>query len=207
MTGPQDDARPDPDEGRVRDLLADLGSSGAHSPGAVPDHVARRLDSALAGLPSLAGTAPTAVHRPRRRAGLLAAAAAVVVVVGGGGLVLGQGGGPMGAGDSASSESAAGGSTADGAAAGAPALTSDTLRRDVRRVLAQERSAARGTTADTTLEQLGCTAPDGPGETRAVTLDGEPAVLLLRQTGDGATSAQVWSCDGGRVLARTRLPG
>ncbi|SDS87893.1 hypothetical protein SAMN04488570_2930 [Nocardioides scoriae] len=251
MTGPHDgtpgevpEDLTDPDERRVRDLLADLGSGGAHAPGPVPADVAARLDAALdpaldaaldagpaaSGTPASSGADATVTplqgRRPRRRAGLLAAAAAVVVLVGGGALVLGRGDPLGGAGGSSQSSADSSGSSrsdagseagSDGgstggsseqpeaARGGVPDLGADTLRRDVRRLVDADRSTLRGAGPDTGLDQTGCAAPDRPGRARAVTLDGTPAVLLVRTLPDGTTAAQVWSCEGDRVLAGTRF--
>lgn len=194
-----DPAGPDPEQDRVRALLADLGTDGAHPPGPVPDDVAARLDATLADLAAPPATAVPGRHRGR---GLLVAAAVVLVVGAGGVTTAGLVGGSQDETATSGSESA-GGSAEESlrAPATAPELGRAGFDADVAALLAM-RSAdeqARPSLAP-------CTPPPGRGTLVPVRFEGQPAVLVARPARGSRQVVEAWTCDGSRVLATTRVP-
>ena len=213
------------EEEQVRRALAATAAAERPADGErVPPEVAARLDDVLAELvegrrPAAerhAGLGDLAARRrtARRWPGLLVAAAAVVVVVGAGGIVAHGGFGSGGSGQSASS---AGGSAQDKSAPqdlavvpSDPALHRDGFAAEVRRLAGSPALAdgADGSPPPSTGRGAVCARPDaGPGDAvLPVTLDGQPATLVLGPVTAGTRVAQVHSCDDpGRVLLRQRV--
>ncbi|WP_027861154.1 hypothetical protein [Marmoricola sp. URHB0036] len=227
---------PEPDreqEERVRALLADLGA--APDAAAVPPDVAARLDETLAGLVAEREQTPANVVPLRRRwAPRAAAAAAAVIVLGAGGVAAANLGVFDGtARDTSSADTSAGGSSAeslDGTTTTAPepttapnALSAQLPRvraasfdADVARLL-QRRAPARDDAPNQRKSELGsgsgeaaATCP-GPrtshgSTTTPVLYDGTPAVLVVHPARAGERLVEAWSCGGGRVLDRARVP-
>ena len=218
------------EDARIRSLL-----SSARASEEVPDDVAARLDSVLADLAAdrdaeRAHADHPAGSRPRWRRGRVVLAAAVGVgVLGLAAVNLPQlSGGFQGAGDGSSdksSERAAtatqgkSGSGAEQPSASAPQATSrlstDTFRRDVRRLLAagadtRQLAPSSGTSGRTgdELASGACAASPEPGVVRSseVLLDGKLALLEVFAARDGARVVRVVSCDGVQTLASTRIP-
>ncbi len=203
-TEPQPD-EPDPEQARMRALLADLGTDGAHPPGPVPDDVAARLDATLADLtaPAAAAAAAPVRHRDRHRGRGLLVAAAVVLVVGAGGVTTaGLVGGS--ADETATSGGESAGSSADESrrAPGAvPELRRTSFTTDVAALLASRTAdeQARPSLAP-------CASPPGRGTLVPVRFEGQPAVLVARPAQDSRQVVEAWTCDASRVLATTRVP-
>ena len=219
------------EDARIRSLL-----SSARASEQVPDDVAARLDSVLADLAADRDAERTdADHaagsrRPRLRRGRVVLAAAVGVgVLGLAAVNLPQlSGGFQGAGDGSSDKSSGraatatdgkSGSGADEPSASAPEATSrlstDTFRRDVRRMLAagadtRQLAPSSGTSGRTgdELASGACAASPEPGVVRSseVLLDGKLALLEVFAARDGARVVRVVSCDGVQTLASTRIP-
>jgi hypothetical protein len=214
------------EDARIRSLLASARSSEQ-----VPDDVAARLDSVLADLAAdrdaeRAGADHAAGSRPRWRRGRLVLAAAVGVgVLGLAAVNLPElSGGFQGAGDGSGDKAATttegrSGSGADQPSASTPEATSrlstDTFRRDVRRLLAAgadtRRLAPSPGTSGRTGDELAsgtCLASPEPGVVRSseVLLDGKLALLEVFGARDGAQVVRVVSCDGAQTLASTRIP-
>ncbi len=219
------------EDARIRSLL-----SSARASEQVPDDVAARLDSVLADLAADRDAERTdADHaagspRPRWRRGRVVLAAAVGVgVLGLAAVNLPQlSVGFQGAGDGSSDKSSGraatategkSGSGAEQPSASAPQATSrlstDTFRRDVRRMLAASAytrqlapsSGTSGRTGDE-LASGACAASPEPGVVRSseVLLDGKLAMLEVFAARDGARVVRVVSCDGVQTLASTRIP-
>ena len=219
------------EDARIRSLL-----SSARASEQVPDDVAARLDSVLADLAADRDAERTdADHaagsrRPRWRRGRVVLAAAVGVgVLGLAAVNLPQlSGGFQGTGDGSSDKSSGraatategkSGSGADEPSASAPEATSrlstDTFRRDVRRMLAagadtRQLAPSSGTSGRTgdELASGACAASPEPGVVRSseVLLDGKLALLEVFAARDGARVVRVVSCDGVQTLASTRIP-
>lgn len=197
MTGPPEPERTetDPEQARMRALLAELGTGGSHPSGPVPDAVAARLDATLVDLAT----------PPARRGGRLLVAAAVVLVVGAGGVTTA---GLVGrsADESASSggQSASSGGSADEslrARATVPDLRRTGFATDVAALLASR------TTADQARRDLApCASPPGPGTLVPVRFEGRPAVLVTRPARGSRQVVEAWTCDASRLLATTRVP-
>jgi hypothetical protein len=172
-------------------------------------------------------------HRARRRLNVLVAAAAVAVIVAAGGAVLkgGSGGsadsstagagsgsaydeaGPQkAAAPSAGVPSATGsGSGSARSVAGLPALRSDSLAADVRRVVATSAAARPNALGDTQrVDGAPCRRPDVPrgADVVDVRLDGDPATLVVDRATGGSREARVYSCsDGTTPVASATVPG
>ncbi len=222
------------EDARIRSLLASARASEQ-----VPDDVAARLDSVLADLAAdrdaeRADADHAVGSRPRWRRGRVVLAAAVGVgVLGLAAVNLPQlSGGFQGAGDGSSdrasdrsSDRAAtttegkSGSGADQPSTSTPEATSrlstDTFRRDVRRLLAagadtRQLAPSSGTSGRTgdELASGACAASPEPGVVRSneVLLDGKLALLEVFAARDGARVVRVVSCDGTQTLASTRIP-
>lgn len=214
-----------PEEGaRIRSLLAS-----ARAEEQVPGDVAARLDSVLADLTEDrdADRGAERASSPRwRRGRVLLAAAVGVGVIGLAAVNLPQLSGPQdtsagGSSDkalSAPGTDAKSGSGADQPSAGAldatSRLSTDTFRRDVRRLLSGNtvgrRLAPAGSPAPSGERLAGgaCLAsPDaGVVRSREVLLDGTPALLEIFGVRDGARVVRAVSCDGTATLASTRIP-
>ena len=218
------------EDARIRSLL-----SSARASEQLPDDVAARLDSVLADLAAdrdaeRAHADHPAGSRPRWRRGRVVLAAAVGVgVLGLAAVNLPQlSGGFQGAGDGSSDRSSdraatvtegKSGSGAEQPSASAPQATSrlstDTFRRDVRRLLAagadtRQLAPSSGTSGRTgdELASGACAASPEPGVVRSseVLLDGKLALLEVFAARDGARVVRVVSCDGVQTLASTRIP-
>lgn len=226
------------EDARIRSLLASARASEQ-----VPDDVAARLDSVLADLANdrsaeRAAADHAAGSRPRWRRGRVVLAAAVGVGVlslaavnlpqlSGG--FQGTGGGSSDkssdrAGDRAGDKTGTtteekSGSGADQPSASTPEatarLSTDTFRRDVRRLLAagadtRQLAPSSGTSGRTgdELASGACAASPEPGVVRSseVLLDGKLALLEVFAAKDGARVVRVVSCDGTLTLASTRIP-
>lgn len=222
------------EDARIRSLLASARASEQ-----VPDDVAARLDSVLADLANdrsaeRAAADHAAGSRPRWRRGRVVLAAAVGVGVlslaavnlpqlSGG--FQGTGGGSSDkssdtAGDkTATTTEEKSGSGADQPSASTPEatarLSTDTFRRDVRRLLAagadtRQLAPSSGTSGRTgdELASGACAASPEPGVVRSseVLLDGKLALLEVFAAKDGARVVRVVSCDGTLTLASTRIP-
>jgi hypothetical protein len=198
----------------------------------LPPDVAERLDDVLHELvteragrsdrPTVPGPAAgadeLAARRHRRWPTDLDAAAAVAVIAAAGGAVAtrGFGGGAESSSAGSSSDLVASGSagiaTPSGAAAGAvPALSTRTLARDIRGVAARSRSfmAPRNRGRDlATLPRpdgVRCGRPVVPrgADVVAVSLDEQPATLVLTPVTGGTRVARVYSCAVPPALVRT----
>lgn len=230
MTSEPEDPRLSPEEEEfVRRALA--ASAG---PTATPDHVTRRLDDVLADLAAdrgdvaAPGAPPTrrrnSEQRHRRWPSVLVAAAVLSVIALGVGTLSRLGAG-------SSSESIAGSADAPAQADKAPAaaqdgaagsaartptvsLHRDSLRADVRRVVALQREEdtflqegrLTGTKAKRSRH---CAIPDSSRGDHVIgaRLDGRPATLVLRKPAGGTIEAQVYSCgDAARVVVQTSVP-
>lgn len=206
------DPEHDPGQERVRALLADLGSSGGHPPGPVPDDVAARLDATLAGL---SGPAHEQGHEhappDRRRWPQLLVAAAVAVVVGAGAVTatLATRGSSGSSSDSGAAGGAASSARSDQAESGpaddatVPTLTRAGFAAQVATLLADPAAEARRPGRATLA--AGCASPPGRGEVLTVRFEGEPAVLVVRPAEGGRSAVEAWTCDASQVLARTRV--
>ena len=213
------------EDARIRWLLAS-----ARAEEQVPDDVVARLDSVLADLAgdrdAESGVRRTPGARPRwRRGRVLLAAAVGVGVIGVAAVSLPQLGGLQdsgagGSGDKALSapETDRSGSSAGEPPAGALAVTSrlstDSFRRDVRRLLAADAEgrrlvpAASPAPSGERLTSGGCRPSPAAGvvRNREVLLDGKPALLEIFGVRDGARVVRAVSCDGTETLATARIP-
>jgi hypothetical protein len=231
--GPESRVMPQDVVDRLDDVLSEL----------VADRAGRAGSTTTAGPPSDAPAEQDelASHRHRRWPNVLVAAAAVAVIAAAGGAVAtrGFGGGGAESGSAASSADRVASESAgiaaptpaspsgsppatslrgSGKTAGVlvPALSSRTLARDVRRVVAagpKAYLAPQGTTRDLPAlprpDGALCGRPDAPGgaDLVAVRLDGKPATLLLGPVKNGVRVARVYSCDQPPVVvAATPVP-
>lgn len=196
----------------------------------IPHDVADRLDEVLhelvagrsargSGLPAAVGQDELAARRHRRWPNALVAAAAVAAIAAAGGAVATGGFGLGSQSDSnAGSASDAGVAPKDGErglngpspsgpggkmALRIPRLSSDTLARDVERVVANGPKAylsppkdGRRLIAPQRADRIRCTRPTVPGGADAVDvlLDKEAATLVLSPVKDGTRVALVYSC-------------
>lgn len=228
MTSEDHDPALDPvDEERVRRLLADA----APGPGSLPEDVAARLDTVIAGLAAEraatsadpdpdTGRDDLARRRTRRRwAGALLAAAAVVVAVVAVRPVLS--GGPTQSAGSASTAAKApsGGDLLGPGSPGVqgfrsyrlggppPRLSSDRLAADVRRLGLEAQTPRTGRSPEAGRPRCALPAPRRDADLIAVLLDGRPATLVLVPEAGGTREALVYACgDGTTVLARASVP-
>ena len=231
MTTEDHDPALDPvDEERVRRLLADA----APGPGSMPEDVAARLDTVIAGLAAERAAAPAdpapdvgpdtgrddlARRRTRRRwAGALLAAAAVVVAVVAVRPLLSGGPTPSAGSASTAAKAPSGGDLLSGGpgvqgfrhydlSGPRPRLSSDRLAAGVRR-LALSRPALRPGPAPEA-GSYPCALPTArrDADLIAVLLDGRPATLVLAPEAGGTREALVYACgDGTTVLARASVP-
>ena len=209
----------------------------------IPHDVADRLDVVLhelvAGRSARGSTLPAAVEqdelaarRHRRWPNALVAAAAVAAIAAAGGAVATGGFGLGGQSDSsAGSASDAGVAPKDGergltgpssgsgggkTARGIPSLSSETLRRDVERVVANgpktylsPRSDGRRMIAPRRADGIRCPRPTVPGgaDVVDVLLDRVAATLVLGPVKDGTRVARVYSCVNASALTDSiRVP-
>ena len=209
------------EDARIRSLLASARASEQ-----VPDDVAARLDSVLADLAAdrdaeRADGDQSAGSRPRWRRGRVVLAAAVGVgVIGLAAVNLPQlGGGTDDKAASTNDTEANAGSGPDQPSPGTRGQTSrmstDTFRRDVRRLLAagadtRQLAPSSGTSGRTGDELASGACPASPEagvvRTREVLLDGKPALLEVFGARNGVRVVRVVSCDGSQTLASTRIP-
>jgi hypothetical protein len=197
----------------------------------IPHDVADRLDDVLhelvAGrsargstLPAAGGQDELAARRHRRWSHALVAAAAVAAIAAAGGAVVTDGFGLGGQGDSSTSSASGsadekvapkdgerglnGPSSESSPTAGEiPSLSSDTLARDVGRVVAKGSDAylspkvdGRRLIAPRRADGIRCTLPTVPAGAHAVDvlMDNEAATLVLGPVKDGTQVARVYSC-------------
>ena len=209
------------EDARIRSLLASARASEQ-----VPDDVAARLDSVLADLAAdrdaeRADGDQSAGSRPWWRRGRVVLAAAVGVgVIGLAAVNLPQlGGGTDDKAASTNDTEANAGSGPDQPSPGTRGQTSrmstDTFRRDVRRLLAagadtRQLAPSSGTSGRTGDELASGACPASPEagvvRTREVLLDGKPALLEVFGARNGVRVVRVVSCDGSQTLASTRIP-
>jgi hypothetical protein len=209
-----------PDDEAVRRLLA---SAGEPSPAMPPDVVAR-LDDVLAGLvaerDASGDVVPLAPRRARRWPRYLVAAAAVSVLGVGIGSVVQPGGGDSGSSAGSAADSSEGDLEAASPEAGPPGaqaekdgrvtaldvgspvlLRSDSLRADAQAAVDRAVEAEEGRlTWSGACVQPAAAAGD---QWLAASLDGEPAVLVLRAPESGLRTADVFTCDDPTTPAAT----
>jgi hypothetical protein len=222
----------DPEEERVRALLADLGR--APDAATMPSEVAARLEDTLASLQE-ERSAATVVPLRRRWSPRLAVAAAAVIVVGAGGIAaanLGVFGGST-VSDSSSAGNSAGGTSksldgpataqpsapstrkplpgqlANGLASGLPRVSAASFDTDVARVLRGSSTAAGDTSAaERKAADATCPGPRSTGgsTTTLVLYDGTRAILVAHPEQAGEQLVVAWTCTGDRELDRTVVP-